>query len=110
MDTTSANATPTASNGKDRISSSLRHMLEEADQLLKSASDTGDRKFDEARVRIEHQLRDLRMQLDDLQEGAVYRARRAARTADQAITSHPYSTAGLAAAAGLLIGMLVARR
>ncbi len=100
----------TPSNSKDRIAESLRHMVDEADQLLKSAVTTGDQKFDEARLRMEHQLRSLRLQLDDLEQTALHRARQAARQADQAVQSHPYGAMGIAAAAGVLIGLLVARR
>jgi ElaB protein len=107
MDTTT---TPTCGNGKDHVSASLRQMLDEADHLLRSAAETGDRKFDEAKLRMEHQLRELRLQLDGLQEGASYQARRAMRAADRSVSSHPYRTAGIAAAAGLLVGLLVARR
>lgn len=55
------------------------------------------------------QIRELRAQLDELEETAVYKARRAARVTDQAAHAHPYAGMGIAAAAGLLIGFLAAR-
>jgi uncharacterized protein (TIGR03382 family) len=113
--TATTQAPPLSSNstsapGRDRIAESLRHMVDEADQLLKSASSAGDQKFDEARSRIEHQLHDLRLQLQDLEATALARARQAARSADQAVHNHPYGAMGVAAAVGLLVGLLVARR
>jgi ElaB/YqjD/DUF883 family membrane-anchored ribosome-binding protein len=108
----STSTTSSSANGatKDRVTDSLRHMVDEADHLLKSAALAGDQKFDEARQRIEHQLRELRMQLDELEHSALHRARQAARAADQTVHSHPYGAMGVAAAVGLLVGLLVARR
>lgn len=104
--------TPTAANGtaKAELTGNLRHMVEEAEQLLKSAVSAGDQKFDEGRIRLEHQLRAMRLQLDELEDKASYRARQAARAADQAVHAHPYSAVGVAAAVGLLVGVLVSRR
>ena len=106
MDTTAP-----ATNGpaREKLTSSLRHMVDEADQLLRQAADTGDEKLDEARLRMERQLRELRLQLDELQDQAMVRARRAARQADHAVHNHPYGAMGVAAAVGVLIGLLAGR-
>jgi len=109
MNTSTASATHSADT-RDRVAASLRHMVDEADQLLKAAADAGDEKFDQARLRLEHQLRSLRLQLDELEDKAVYRARQAARRADETVHSHPYGAMGVAAAAALLIGVLLGRR
>jgi len=107
METSPASATPSPDGS---VARSLRHMVDEADKLLKSSVAAGDRKFDEARMKLEHQLDSMRMQLDDLEQGAVHRARQAARSADRAVHDHPYGAIGIGALAGLLIGALLARR
>lgn len=99
-----------ASSAKGALAEHVRHMVDEADGLLKSAGFGDDRRLDDARIRIEHQLRKLRLQLDELEDRAVYRARHAARSADQAVHAHPYRAAGIGAAAGLLLGLLLSRR
>jgi ElaB/YqjD/DUF883 family membrane-anchored ribosome-binding protein len=107
MDTT----TPTtAANGQEGLLHNLRHMVDEADQFLKSAAQSGDAKFDAVRGRFASQLRHMRLQLDELEDNAIYKARRAARNTDLAIQTHPYGAMGVAAAVGLLIGFLAARR
>ena len=97
-------------NSKQGLAQSLRHMIDEADQLLKSAAETGDEKFDAVRQAFVDQVRQMRLQLDELEETAIYKARRAAREADHAVHEHPYGAMGIAAAVGLLIGFLVASR
>ena len=62
------------------------------------------------RSRLEEQVRHLRHQLDELQENTLHHARHAARTADRTVQDHPYAAIGMAAAAGLVIGFLLARR
>lgn len=102
MDTTPGDTTP--------MTQSLRHLVDDAQQTLRDAAETGDARLDAMRHRFEAQLRRMRMQLDDLEEAAVHRARHAARSADLAVHNHPYSAMGAAAALGLLVGLLVARR
>jgi ElaB/YqjD/DUF883 family membrane-anchored ribosome-binding protein len=98
----------TTVNGK--LAHSLRHMVDEAEQLLRNAADSGDERLDAMRAKFEHQLKRMRVQLDELEDTAVHKARQAARSADQAVHAHPYTAIGAAAAVGALIGLLVARR
>lgn len=97
-------------NSKEDVSRTLRRLVDEADRALKSAARTGDEKFDAARDQFVDQVRQIRSQLDEVEDTAAYRARRAARAADRSLHEHPYSAIGIAAAAGLLIGFLAARR
>jgi ElaB/YqjD/DUF883 family membrane-anchored ribosome-binding protein len=103
------NSTPT-SDGSEGLAQGLRQIVAEAEHFLKSAADSGDTKLDDVRGKIAAQVREMRMQLDELQDSTLLKARHAARTADLAAHNHPYSAMGIAAAAGLLIGFLVARR
>ena len=76
----------------------------------KAATQGGDAKFDAVHDKFVEQVRQMCVQLDELEDSAIHKARRAARTTDLAIQSHPYGAMGIAAAAGLLIGFLAARR
>jgi len=88
----------------------LRHMVDEAEALLASAARTGDDRIDAVRERLAAQVRDMHAQLQQLEDDALHQARRAARNADHAVRSHPYGAMGAAAALGLLVGFLAARR
>jgi len=104
------NITSPSPSGKEGLAKSLRHVVDEADQLLRSAAQGGDEKLDAVRSRIVDQVRQMRAQLDDLEEATSYKARRAARATDRAVHTHPYGAIGIAAAVGLLIGFLAAQR
>jgi len=97
-------------NARDRLATSLQQMVDEAEHLLKSAQRSGGEQFSAAREKLETQLRQARVALEDLQDKAVYNTRRAAREADHAVHEHPYAAMGIAAGVGLLIGMLISRR
>jgi ElaB/YqjD/DUF883 family membrane-anchored ribosome-binding protein len=88
----------------------VRNVVHDTEQLLKAAARNGDDGLAELRGRLELQLRHLRAELGDLEAGALQRARAAAQNADQTVRAHPYGAIGLAAAAGLLVGFLAARR
>ena len=78
---------------------------------MEASTATNDiRASDALRSRLEEQVRHLRRQLDELQDNTLHHARHAARTADRTVQDHPYAAIGVAAAAGLLLGFLLARR
>ena len=100
----------TSSATSEGIAKGLDNVVDEAQQLLKSAADSGDARFQVLRDKFVVQVRQMREHLEDLQDAAVEKAKEAARTTDDAVHEHPYGAMGIAAAAGLLIGFLIARR
>lgn len=93
-----------------QTSHNLRHMVDEIDTFLRSAADTGDHKFDAVRERLSMQVRQMRQQIDEMNESAAVRVKRAAQQADQTVQTHPYTAMGMAAAVGLLVGFLASKR
>jgi ElaB/YqjD/DUF883 family membrane-anchored ribosome-binding protein len=107
MDSTTSTA-DTKVNGK--LAHNLRHFVDEAEQMLRTVADSGDRQFDAVRSTFHHQLQRMRLQLDELEDTAAHKARQAARAADRTVHTHPYGAMGVTAAIGLLVGLLVGRR
>ena len=105
-----ANASSLPTSGNRETGHHLRHMVDEIDTYLRSAADNGDQRFNQVRERMAQQVREMRAQLDQLNQATLERVKRAAQQADQTVHSHPYSAMGVAAAAGLLIGFLASRR
>ncbi len=92
------------------LADSVRHMVDEADQFLKVAAESGDAKFDSVRGKLVDQVRRVRENLGDLEDETIHQARRAARKTAHVIHAHPYKAIGIAAALGLLAGGLLATR
>lgn len=97
-------------NGRARLAQDLRQVVADADRLLETAAESGNDKLDELRERLVAHVADLRDELAELEGNALARARAAARATDAAVHTHPYGAMGLAAAVGLLVGLLLARR
>jgi ElaB/YqjD/DUF883 family membrane-anchored ribosome-binding protein len=102
--------TTSEASARERLAENLKHMVDEADNLLAKAERTGTDQFKAAREKFEMQLRRAKDELHQLEVSAVENAKRAARATDHAVHEHPYAAMGIAAGAGLLIGMLIARR
>lgn len=103
-------ATPASAEKQGGLANSLRHMIDETDQLLKSAAASGDQKFQVVRDKVLEQMRQMRVQLGELEEIGLQKAKEAARATDVTVHAHPYGAMAVAAAAGVLIGFLAARR
>jgi len=95
---------------RDGLAHNLRRMVEETESFLQAATQTGDEKFMTIRGQLAEQVRNMRWQLDELEDNAVHKARHAARVADQTIHGHPYGAIGVGVVIGLLVGFLAARR
>jgi ElaB/YqjD/DUF883 family membrane-anchored ribosome-binding protein len=109
MDTTTT-TTASDTNARERLTQSLKHMVDEADHLLAKAERTGSEQFNAAREKFETQLQHAKDELRRLEMSAIDNAKRAARATDQAVHEHPYTAMGICAGVGLLIGMLISRR
>lgn len=88
----------------------LGRMIEDTEHLLRSAAASGDQKFQVVRDKLVEQMTLMRTQLAGLETAGRQKAREAARATDETVHEHPYAAMAVAAAAGMLIGFLAARR
>jgi ElaB/YqjD/DUF883 family membrane-anchored ribosome-binding protein len=85
-------------------------VLTEAEDMLKrAANETGDRAKD-LRSQVEAKLLNAKLRLQEVQGQAVDRAKDTARAADDYVHDHPWQALGIAAAVGVVIGLLMNRR
>lgn len=95
---------------RERLAADFRTVVADAEELLQlTAGQVGD-KAGAARERIQQRLRLARAELDRAEAAALRKARDAAAATDGYVHAHPWTTAGIAAGAGLLLGMLISRR
>ena len=102
--------TENAEDGRERLVDDVAAVLAEAEEMLKRASlETGDKARD-LRSNVETQLLRAKLKLQEIEGEAVDRAKVAARATDDYVRDHPWHAVGVAAAAGLLVGLLMNRR
>jgi ElaB/YqjD/DUF883 family membrane-anchored ribosome-binding protein len=95
---------------KERVIRDFKAVVTDTEELLKAtANQTGDR-ITAARARMEESLAATKKQLAELEENMVEKAKAAAQATDQLVHENPWKSVGIAAAVGLLLGMLIHRR
>ncbi len=95
---------------KDKLMSDLKVVVNDTEELLKAtANQTGDR-VAAARIRVEESLRAAKAQLEDAQEAILEKTRAAAKATDSYVHDNPWKSMGIAAVAGVLLGVIISRR
>jgi ElaB/YqjD/DUF883 family membrane-anchored ribosome-binding protein len=84
-------------------------MSEAEDMLKRAANETGDKAKD-LRSQVEAKLLTAKLRLQELEGQALDRAKEAARATDDYVHEHPWQAIGMAAATGVVIGLLISRR
>ena len=102
------------SNGTDvsreKLASDLRVVVADAEELLRATAGQMGEKAVIARERIQESLRVAKDKLSRAEEVVVDKTKAAARATDDYVHDHPWGAVGIAAAVGLVIGMLISRR
>lgn len=95
---------------RERLATDLRAVIHDAEELLKiTAGDVG-AEATELRERVRLRLLRAKDSLHSLQETAIERAKAAGHKADDYVHEHPWTSIGVAAGFGLLVGLLIGRR
>ena len=92
--------------GNEKLVADLKTVARDAEDLIKATAGAAAEKTKEARDRLVEALESAKDACRRLEENALD----GAKATYKAIREHPYQSAGIAFAAGLLIGVLVNRR
>lgn len=103
-------ATEHAAAARDRLAAELRSLVSDAEEMLEAASRTGNEQLHRVRERLERGVDTARSELNAFQESALETARQKAAEADEYVHEHPWNAVGIAAAVGVLLGVLLTRR
>jgi ElaB/YqjD/DUF883 family membrane-anchored ribosome-binding protein len=99
----------THSVNKEQLIDDFKNVLEKAEALVaEGASETSDR-LASARTRMEHVLGDAKQRAAEMEAALLDQAKAAVTRTEQSVQAHPWSTIGLSAGVGLLVGLLIAR-
>ena len=95
---------------KDALVESLNAVITHAEELLRMAQDDGVERNQELCAQIQERIRQAKLDLARLQDSALGRAKHACHATDAYVQRHPWRSAGVAAATGLVVGLLLSRR
>ncbi|MBT9475519.1 DUF883 family protein [Polaromonas sp.] len=103
-------ARTTLSHNQAQLAQDFKTLLNDAEELLRHASQGGDEGFNNARERLEKSLRTARREFDSREHALLDRARHAGRAADLYMHRHPWESISVAAVLGLMAGIVLAGR
>ncbi|MCQ9375451.1 DUF883 family protein [Methyloversatilis sp. XJ19-13] len=95
---------------KQKLIADLKVVIADAEELLKVTANQAGEKVSELRVRMQENLTSARHKLADAEAALKEKSREVARVTDDYVHDHPWKAIGVAAGAGLLIGLLIGRR
>ena len=95
---------------REKLASDLRIVVADAEELLRATAGQMGEKAVVARERIQESLRVAKDKLAQAEEAVIDRTKAAARATDDYVHDHPWGAVGIAAAVGLVVGMLISRR
>jgi len=94
----------------EQLLQDVRQVLSNTEDLLHASGDEGGDKAKELRERIGRNLKQAKARLLEAEQAVVGKARVAAKATDQYVHDNPWKSIGIAAGAGLLLGVLISRR
>lgn len=95
---------------RERLAGDVKTLLADVDTLFRQAAAASGTEARDLRERAEGALQQARESLEAIEKDVVRRGREAAHATDQWVHKNPWSSIGIGAGVGLLIGMLIARR
>jgi ElaB/YqjD/DUF883 family membrane-anchored ribosome-binding protein len=101
--------TEASSMNKDKLVGDLRVVVSDAQELLRLTADQAGEEAAHVRSRLQAKLDQAKVDLNHLQNAALLQAKAASHAADEFVHQHPWSSIGIAAGVGLLMGVVATR-
>jgi len=95
---------------ESRLDDDLTLLSETLEEVLRSSGDPADQKYIELKERAEQALNDVKARVSNASDTYYYRAKQAVYRADDYVREKPWQGIGVGVAAGLVLGLLLARR
>jgi len=95
---------------REKLATDMRIVIADAEELLRATAGQVGEKAVVARERIQESLRVAKDKLARAEEVMIDKTKAAARATDDYVHDHPWGAVGIAAAVGLVMGMLISRR
>ncbi len=99
-----------AIEAKEELVANLRRVISDAEDLLAATAGEADGRLADLRARARENLALAREKLADADAAVRAHARRAATATDDYVHDNPWQSIGVAAAIGMLVGVLLGRR
>jgi ElaB/YqjD/DUF883 family membrane-anchored ribosome-binding protein len=93
-----------------QLTADLKTVISDAEALLKLTAGEAGNKLGGVREKLEGSLKATRERVADMEQAVVTQAKAAAEATDDYVHENPWPAIGIAAAAGLVLGVLIGRK
>lgn len=95
---------------KEKLVADLKVVVADAEELLRATASQAGEKVSAARERIQASLATAKVKLSEAERALLDKTKEAAKATDEYVHEHPWHAVGVAAAIGVVLGMLISRR
>ena len=95
---------------KEKLVADLKVVVADAEELLRATASQAGEKVSAARERIQASLATAKVKLGEAERALLEKTKQAARATDDYVHENPWQAVGIAAMAGLVLGILISRR
>ena len=95
---------------KQKLVADLKVVVADAEELLRATASQAGEKVSAARARIEASLATAKVKLTEAERVLLEKSKLAAKATDDYVRDNPWQAVGIAAMAGLVLGILISRR
>ena len=95
---------------KEKLVADLKVVVADAEELLRATASQAGEKVVAARERIQASLATAKVKLTDAEQVLLEKSKLAAKATDEYVRENPWQAVGVAAVAGLVLGVLISRR
>ncbi len=95
---------------KEKLVADLKVVVADAEELLRATASQAGEKAAAARERIQASLATAKVKLGEAERALLEKTKEAAKATDEYVHDNPWKAVGIAAVAGLVLGVLIARR
>jgi len=100
----------TSDVNKDKLVADLKVVVADAEELLRATASQAGEKVTVARERIQASLATAKVKLGEAERALLEKTKEAAKATDDYVRDNPWQAVGIAAVAGLVLGILISRR
>ena len=95
---------------KEKLVADLKVVVADAEELLRATASQAGEKVSAARERIQASLAKAKVKLSEAERVLLEKTKQAAKATDEYVHDNPWQAVGIAAMAGLVLGILISRR
>lgn len=93
----------------DKLLDDLKAVVTDAEDLLRATAGQAGDKMSATRARVEESVRAARKRMNEMQDDVLEQTKEMADEADAYVRKNPWQAVGIAAAAGIIVGLMLRR-